>query len=313
MPIRDGIISVLRFIRTLINPQIIISFLILIFNIIIACINSEKVQNFFQILLFYILIGFSVLAIFFMIYWGIRNRDSLVRYSNYIILSLLIIELVIIGLIFIPPSNCVGIYMGNKEPQFFPSGKFGDIGDITIVEHPDSTIFTYITNGKGPHEWVYKYNDCQLNPQPAQFGGVMYLYPKDNWGEEPGLDIRQGILRTGIKSINWEARSINGDCNVEFVMGGITWKWDGCNKTSVPCPDSMPQIRLGIKQLTTEWQIFSSEDLADLDNSNYKNVIGGFGWVINWPVNQVYLNEDRSGSQNPQNFTIEIRNIRYVG
>jgi hypothetical protein len=205
----------------------------------------------------------------------------------------------------------VGIRIWRREVIIVagPSGKMGDIGDIEILPAADADCFKYETIGRGPHKWEWKYD---LEDQPAQFGGVMYLQPPDNWGNDPngGLDLRrvESVLR-------WEARSLGQEAYVEFVIGGINWNLDDQQrkKVAVPYPDSMPRRSLGTKRLTSKWQRFS-EDLKKrgLDKEDYfRGVIGVFGWVINWAPNGIELDEKAKGSNRAKTFKIEIRNIRY--
>ncbi|MGH9823400.1 MAG: hypothetical protein ACREDR_09125, partial [Blastocatellia bacterium] len=192
------------------------------------------------------------------------------------------------------------------ESRYDPSGVMGDVGDISIERDVGAIRFKYETQGRGPHEWDWKYRDSMVNPEPAQFAGVMYLDPPNNWGDQPGLDLR------GYKTVKWDARSLDGEVKTEFVIGGVVWKWNNEEKikTAVFCPDSMPRISLGLKNLGDVWQSFEYE-ISDQPDDDFTSVIGGFGWVITWSSNGVQLNEARSGPVQPRTFKIEIRNIRY--
>lgn len=195
-------------------------------------------------------------------------------------------------------------------PNYDPSGYMGDSGDITVEKSPEVVRFIYETKARGPHEWEWKYVKCELNSRPCQFAGVVYLDPPNNFGERPdgGFDLRES------RYIRWEARSVTGTVNVEFVIGGIDWRWDDqkeCpDRVSVPHPGSMPRVSLGIKTLTEHWQPFEY-DLSNQPEDNLKRVVGGFAWVISWGSNQVRLNEAGTGPEQPETFVIEIRNIRY--
>jgi hypothetical protein len=204
---------------------------------------------------------------------------------------------------------------GNSFPvmaNYHPSGLMGDIGDLRpTARMQDADQFTYEPLGRGAHEWDYKYVNGMLNEKPAQFAGVMYLYPRGNWGTDPqgGHDLRDvaDVLR-------WEARSVMGEVNVEFVIGGITWVWDepARERIAAPYPDSLPQTSLGTKKLTTSWQAFNV-DLHERGRvaDNFRRTVGGFGWVITWAANGVELAEGGLTPKEKKIFTIEIRNIRY--
>jgi hypothetical protein len=191
--------------------------------------------------------------------------------------------------------------------QCHPSGIMGDIDDVTFGRYATLDAFTYETKGRGPHEWDHTYVKGELNPRSARFAGVMYLSPPNNWGREGGFDLR-GVR----KAIKWEARSLAGDVNVEFVIGGVVWKWDHEKKTQVgvSCPDSMPRTSLGIRTLTSNWQPFDW-DLSQLPEDAFKSVIGAFAWTIEWGSNGVDPNDAGTAAVRPKTFKIELRNVRY--
>ena len=181
--------------------------------------------------------------------------------------------------------------MFSVDQHFWPTGKTGDIGDVQIASGPVLDRFTYATNGRGPHEFAWKYLNGTLNPEPAQFAGVMYLNPPDNFGTDPtgGFDL------SGYRVVKWRAHSLNGKVNVDFSMGGVAWVWD--NKAQVQVkpqfPESLSIKRLGIKTLDTYWQEFEAPfDTED----DLRCVINGFAWTINWSSNSVDLNDTRTGA-----------------
>ncbi len=206
-------------------------------------------------------------------------------------------------------------YYGNSflvMANYHPSGLMGDIGDLRpTARMPNADQFTYEPLGRAPHESDYKYVNGVLNEKPAQFAGVMYLHPGGNFGTDPkgGYDLRNvsDVLR-------WEARSVEGEVYVEFVIGGITWIWDELARERIPAPypDSLPHTSLGTKKLTTTWQSFN-EDLHKRGRvaDDFKRTVGGFGWVIAWAANGVELDEEGISPKEKKVFTIEIRNISY--
>lgn len=201
-------------------------------------------------------------------------------------------------------------------PDYDPSGYMGDIGDLTVAKEPEVIRFTYEADGRGPHEFDFKFIQIdgdptsQLNPRPAQFAGVMYLNPPSNFGTRPngGLD-----LRNFSRSITWEARSLTGEVNVEFVIGGVTWIWEDGVKVDAPYPGSMRRTSLGIYTLTSDWGQPFEYDLSDKPEEEFECVVGGFAWVISWGSNGVKLNDEGTGAEEPKTFIIEIRNIEYHG
>lgn len=191
--------------------------------------------------------------------------------------------------------------------NYYPSGKMGDINDVTIAQGVNNTRFIYETKGRSPHEWEYKFVGGKLNPDPAQFAGVMYLEPQNNFGTDPtgGFDLRE--LHRLLK---WEARSLKGEVNVEFLIGGVNWVWKNMTRVPAPNPGSLPKLSLGIRKLTKDWKTFEYY-LSQRPEREFRRVIGGFGWVINWGSNGIKLNEDKKSPDQVKTFEIEIRNARY--
>jgi hypothetical protein len=189
------------------------------------------------------------------------------------------------------------------------SGLMGDTGDITVERGVDAVTFVYETLGRSPHEWDWKYVDGELNPAPARFAGVMYLNPPNNWGscETGGFDLREVRGK-----IVWEARSVQGEVNVEFVIGGIEWNWNNeeGTKEDVPYRDSMPRKSLGVQKLTEQWQEYRY-DLSKLPDRYLQCVVAGFGWIASWGSNNVYLNDEGTGPEQPRTLVFQIRNIVY--
>lgn len=193
--------------------------------------------------------------------------------------------------------------------NYDPSGYMGDTGDITVAKLPNVDQFIYETEGRGPHEFEFKYIGGELNPNPAQFAGVMYLNPPGAFGTDPdGGHNLQNFQRV----LKWEARSVEGEVNVEFVIGGVTWIWDDQTQMKKPAlhPDTMGRTSLGTKTLTKEWQSFEY-DLSHKLEEEFERVVGGFAWVISWGSNGLKLKEDKTGPEESETFIIEIRNIRY--
>ena len=199
--------------------------------------------------------------------------------------------------------------------NYDPSGLMGDIGDINIAKQGEAIRFNYETQGRGDHEWDYKYKSCALNLDPSRFGGVMLLDPPSNWGiiEGGGYDLR------GFKTIKWDAISLSGDTYVEFLIGGVRWQWildKGTNcwiKADVPYPDSMPRISLGSRLLTSQSQSFQYQ-LSNIPEEYLRDVLGGFGWTISWAPNGVELDAMATppGPLQAKTIVVEVSNIRYV-
>jgi hypothetical protein len=192
------------------------------------------------------------------------------------------------------------------DDYFEPTGKMGDIDDVNVDEQPGFVRFMYNATGGGQHKWEWTYKDGKENTEPAQFGGVMYLDPSGNWGKDPdgGYDLR-GCHHV----IKWEARSADGEVNVQFLMGGDRRDSTTKEKEKFPYPNTIKQ-KLVTKSLNGQWQSFDY-DLSGIPDENFKRVVGGFGWTISWGSNGVKMNNQRTGSERPKKFTIEIRNVHY--
>lgn len=238
--------------------------------------------------------------------------DSPVTYTQTITPIINSIETTSTSTPTLPQNTILGKPVGDINtfyvyPDYSPSGWMGDIGDLFILEKgPDGVKFKYEVCGQPPREDDNKYINSVLNPEPAKFAGVMYLNPPNNWGtnSEGGFDLR------GFNRITWEARSLQGKVNVEFIIGGVNWIWNNENeKQSAPFPDSMPRDSLGIKTLGESWQIFS-ESLTNHSMADFQNVVGGFAWVISWE-DEIAVDNPGTCPPEPKVFTIEIRNIRY--
>lgn len=211
-----------------------------------------------------------------------------------------------------PPENA-DLFLVNRF--YKPTQHMGDRGDIDISGIGDTAnpiIFTYSTNGNGPHEWDYKYINKEINPNPARFAGIMFI---DSAGPG-GTDPNNGFDLSAYKTIRWEARSVQGLVDVKFVIGGVTWTWDEQTKERVvaPYPDSVrSSVLLCEPTLTQEWQSFEY-DISGFPPDSFQHVVGVFGWTIDWGDNNItsITNPDSSiVPENPKTLVIEIRNIYY--
>ena len=153
-----------------------------------------------------------------------------------------------------------GVYYdrGNRQNHFVPAGWMGDFGDIKMNErfednpHSGKTCikFTYTAQGK----------------QGANWCGVFWQSPANNWGEKKGgFDLRQAVKLTF-----WAKGEKGAERIQEFKFGGIGGTY----------PDS-DSFGIGPIDLSTEWTHYII-DLGDVDLS-YVN--GGFCWATNADLN----------------------------
>ncbi|MCP4649470.1 MAG: hypothetical protein GY853_05225 [PVC group bacterium] len=154
-----------------------------------------------------------------------------------------------------------GVYLdrGSRANHYSPSGWMGDYGDLKITQgHKDNPYsgktcikITYTAEGK----------------QGANWAGMYWQWPPNNWGERNG-----GFDLTGATKLTFWARGETGDEHiVEFKVGGLTGTYSDTDSNSI-----------GPVELTSEWTQYEI-DLTDLDLSY---ISGGFAWVTNSMANQ---------------------------
>jgi exo-beta-1,3-glucanase (GH17 family) len=198
------------------------------------------------------------------------------------------------------------------DALYIASGALGDIGDLKVGAGEGKAVqFTYTPLGHGPHEWDNKFVEDQVNTEPARQVGMMWLSPPTYWGthRDGGHDLR--ALKP--KAITFEARSLNGPVWVQFVAGGVRWRWrrDVARhwvKTETFYPDTLPPLQLGTQKLANGWQRYFCR-LPALRPEELRRVVGAFGVVISWADNGFgprSTSEERSRAK----FVFEVRNIR---
>jgi hypothetical protein len=153
-----------------------------------------------------------------------------------------------------PALKEFNVYTDDPAPDnhFYPSGWFGDWGDIKIdTKHADNPH-----SKKTCIEIVYSAQKAQN----TGWAGIFWQNPANNWGAVPsGYDLR------GMTKLTFWARGARGGEVIEhFMVGGI--------KGAVT--DSMA-TQIGPIELTDQWQQYTI-NLAGRDMSS---IIGGFGWA----------------------------------
>ncbi len=153
-----------------------------------------------------------------------------------------------------------GVYYerGSRQNHFVPAGWMGDHGDIKMEEgckespYEGNTClkFTYTAQGK----------------QGANWSGVFWQNPANNWGEKKGgFD-----LSPATKVTFWARGEKGGERIQEFKVGGINGTYADTDS-----------VGIGPVDLTKEWKQYTI-DLSDADLS-YIN--GGFCWGTNADAN----------------------------
>ena len=153
-----------------------------------------------------------------------------------------------------------GVYSdrGKRSNHYIPSGWMGDYGDIKMNDnckeepHSGETCikFTYTAEGK----------------QGANWCGVTWQNPPNNWGEKDGgKDLR------GATNLTFWARGEQGNERImEFKFGGIGGTYPDADSAGI-----------GPIDLTKEWTQYTI-DLTDIDLSY---VVGGFCWATSADAN----------------------------
>jgi hypothetical protein len=160
---------------------------------------------------------------------------------------------------------------GERVNHFAPSGWMGDYGDLKINDADTDNP----ADGRTDVRWTYNAKGAQ----GANWAGVYWQQPPNNWGDKPG-----GYDLTGYKRLTFWAKGTDGTEKIaEFKVGGINGDHGDSDSQSI-----------GPILLTKEWKKYTI-DLADKD---LKNIVGGFCWSA-------------SKDDNPNGFVIHLDEIRF--
>lgn len=138
-----------------------------------------------------------------------------------------------------------------NSTKFAPSGWMGDYGDIKLNEaSTDNPV-----DGRTATKWSTVPNGSQ----GANWWGVYYQHPPNNWGTRPG-----GYNLNGFKRLTFWARGEKGGEKIaEFKTGGITGEYSDSDAMSI-----------GPIELTKEWKKYT----IDLAGKELSQIAGGFCW-----------------------------------
>jgi hypothetical protein len=170
-------------------------------------------------------------------------------------------------------TNTFDVYSdkGPRTNHYIPSGYMGDYSDIKVDEncktnpHGGTTCIKVIYSNKAS--------------QGANWAGLYWQSPANNWGTRPG-----GYDLTGAKRVTFWARGEKGgEVLSEVKIGGITGEYADSDAVSIYDVE-----------LTKEWKKYVI-DLKDLDLSY---ISGGFCWAANLDAN-------------PDGFTLYLDDIVY--
>ncbi len=175
-----------------------------------------------------------------------------------------------------PDGNVKGTFYvysdkGAKVNHFAPSGWMGDYGDIKVDDGN--------TEDPADGKTAIKISYTGKATQGANWAGVFWQHPANNWGDKPG-----GFDLSSMKRLTfWAKGSQGGEKVSEFKVGGITGEHGDSDSGSI-----------GPVVLSKEWKKYTIE-LAD---KNLSHIVGGFCWSA-------------SRDDNPNGFTIYLDEVRY--
>ncbi len=188
-----------------------------------------------------------------------------------------------------PTETTLPLYVYNDgcDPLngFFSSGWMGElahyIGDDSTSANPTEIIDELSTDNPHSGETCIR---ISYSPSPAQWGGIYWQFPVNNWGKYPGYDFSNSLARYDSVKLSFWAKGKEGGEKVEFKTGGI-------NDPTLDYLDSYGPISTGVITLTNEWKGCS----LNLTGKDLSMVIGGFCWVTNYNQNPngstIYLDE----------------------
>jgi hypothetical protein len=160
---------------------------------------------------------------------------------------------------------------GARVNHFIPSGWMGDYGDLKI----DDSSKEDPADGKS----CIKVSYSGKATQGANWAGIFWQHPANNWGEKPG-----GFDLSTMKRMTFWARGqVGGEKIAEFKVGGITGEHGDSDSASI-----------GPVTLTKDWKKYT----IDLADKNLSHIVGGFCWSA-------------SRDDNPNGFVIYLDEIRY--
>lgn len=160
---------------------------------------------------------------------------------------------------------------GAKVNHFIPSGWMGDYGDLKL----DDASAADPADGKTAVKVTYS-GEAK---QGANWTGIFWQQPANNWGDKPG-----GYDLSAMKRLTFWARgNAGGEKISEFKIGGITGEHGDSDSASI-----------GPITLTKEWKKYT----IDLADKNLSHIVGGFCWSA-------------SRDDNPTGFVIFLDEIRY--
>jgi hypothetical protein len=139
------------------------------------------------------------------------------------------------------------VYSGPGFSAYYPSGKIGDVGDISADQDGSSLRIDYRPTRSSGLGWA----------------GIDFLYPDGNWGRLPGRNLSGATLLTF-----WVCA--DHDTYAEFSIGQI-------RDSSLPYSDSLTRRSTGLVAVSTTWQRYG----INLKGADLSSVIGALAVATN--------------------------------
>jgi exo-beta-1,3-glucanase (GH17 family) len=176
------------------------------------------------------------------------------------------------------------VYKDNGAPvnHFSPTGRMGDVGDITLVDDWEGNPQSGKTAIKVEYTAKGEKPTCEWNG-PCGWAGVTWQEPPGNSGKKEDFKDK-GYDLSHFKKLKFWARADHAAV-IDFKVGGIVGQYG----------DSLFPARGFTAHLTEAWMEYT----IDLSGANLKYVIGGFTWAA-------------SKERNPKGATFYLDEIRFV-
>ncbi|MBF0483883.1 MAG: hypothetical protein HQL25_04160 [Candidatus Omnitrophica bacterium] len=148
---------------------------------------------------------------------------------------------------------------GTKENHYIPSGFMPDGQCVKMDEG-------WVGGCHAGQSCIKIIYDVQCSRDGANWSGIYWLNPANNWGKRKG-----GYNLTGATKLTFWARGEKGGEQIqEFTVGGISGDY----------PDTDMAV-MGPVILSNEWKKYT----IDLSGKDLTSIIGGFSWTTSTEVN----------------------------
>jgi hypothetical protein len=159
-----------------------------------------------------------------------------------------------------PPEGIEAPFLVSK--YFAPSGFMGDGASGTALV-ADVTPESCAPRPDGAEGDCYRFT---YTAETQLWAGVYWQFPPNNWGNVEGKKIAPGATEVSF----WAAGGAGGE-KLKVTIGGV-------KDVTLPFSDTLKAE--GTFDLTTTMTRYT----VSLGGQSYDRVIGGFSWVVNYPM-----------------------------